>query len=332
MNGFPRISTTILLSILAAGCGGGGGGGGGGQVSTTGAAADIDTDNAQAISSDVFSGVMETGELGEFGALGGLPIGGGGLDGSLSKTAAALTLKSQDGLASRGLMQAAFGPEVTDCEVAGTITVSAKFKDPGTLSSGDEVSMSFDRCDNGDGETIDGDLSLKIKSFQGDFLGGSFAVNAAVDFKALSFTEESETNAVNGGFSLSIDTTDYPTVVFSHASDSLRITHDNERLLLADWITSLVVDESSQPSTYTLTAEGDIDVASHGRVSYEVLEPFTGFGDDHPGAGVLFIEGSKGGNITVTALSNTQVLLEMDYNGDGTVDEIKTVTWDELDD
>lgn len=331
MNGFPRISTTILVSILAAGCGGGGGGGGG-QASTTGDAADIDADNAQTIASDVFSGVMETGELGEFGALGGLPIAGGGPDGSLSKTATALTLKSQDGLVSRGLMQAAFGPEVTDCEVAGTITVSAQFKDPGTLSSGDEVSMSFDRCDSGDGETIDGDLFLKIKSFQGDFLGGSFAVSAAVDFKGLSFTEQNETHAVHGDFSLSIDTTDYPTVVFSHASDSLRITQNNDRLLLADWITSLVVDESSWPSTYSLTAEGDIDVASHGRVSYEVLEPFTGFGEDHPGTGVLFIEGSKGGNITVTALSNTQVLLEMDYDGDGTVDEIKPLTWDELDD
>lgn len=331
MNRFPGILTTALVSILAAGCGGGGGGGSG-QPSATGDGANISADNAEAIAGDVVTGVMETGELGEFGALGGLPTASSFVNGSLSKTASALASKSQGGLASRGLLQAAFGPEVTDCELAGTLTVSAKFKDPGTLTAGDEVSMSFDRCDNGEGETVDGDLSVRIRSFQGDFLSGSFAVNATVDFKTLSFTEDDETGTVNGDFSLSIDTTDYPTVVLSHSSDSLRLTDGNETLVLADWITTLVVDESSQPSAYSLTAEGNIDVPRHGSVSYEVLEPLTGFGDDHPDAGVLFIEGGGGGNITITALSNTQARLEMDYEGDGIVDETVTVTWDELDD
>ncbi len=44
----------------------------------------------------------------------------------------------------------------------------------------------------------------------------------------------------------------------------------------------------------------------------------------------MYIEGAMSSSITATVLSNKQVQLEMDYDGNGTIDETRIVTWAEL--
>jgi hypothetical protein len=317
------LPTAALLVAMIAGCGGGGGGG----SNPTATQAEISPDNATEIAGDVVEGVTETAALGEFGAFGGLAVGGALPGGGHSKTTAALASKTGGAV----LMQAAIGPVELTCANGGKVTISAEIREQDTLSAGDTFTFEFDRCDEGEGEILSGRVRLGIDAFEGDLDAERFRVDATLDFDVLAVEEDGQTDTVNGELALSVDTTRYPTVSFSHASDAFSVTEDGETVVLADWLTRLTVDESSQPPAYALTGNGSIDVPRHGAVGYEFLEPFQGFGEDRPDSGVLLIEGANGGSIRVTALSNTQVQLEIDYDGLG-VDETLTLTWDEIDD
>jgi hypothetical protein len=188
------------------------------------------------------------------------------------------------------------------------VTVSGDIQNPEMLSAGDTVSLRFDECDEGDGQVVNGNLNMVIDTLTGDPAGGFFALGVTLDFQVFRIVESGETTLVNGGFSMLVDST------------------------LSNYSTSVTVDESSQPPAYTLTASGRIDIPSQGgSVNYTTRAPFAGFGDADPDSGALFIRGADGASITLTVLSNTQVQLEMDYDGNSTIDETVIVTWVELD-
>ena len=53
-------------------------------------------------------------------------------------------------------------------------------------------------------------------------------------------------------------------------------------------------------------------------------------GDAFPSQGAVLITGASGSTLLVTALNATQVQLQVDANGDGTVDGTTTTTWTAL--
>ena len=54
------------------------------------------------------------------------------------------------------------------------------------------------------------------------------------------------------------------------------------------------------------------------------------FGDDYPYDGEIEIVGANNASIRIIALDATTVRLEVDSNGDGTVDDVIDTTWDAL--
>ena len=328
MSNYRTLISATLLACLTTGCGGGGGSGGGSNAAS--GDADITADNAPEIAGDTVEGVMDTAELGEFGDLLGLASGAGLSGESLSKTASTMAMSTLAKATPGGYM-AAGGEFQLDCPVSGSAIVDVSIAKPDTLTRGDRFSFRFDNCDSGEGETIDGAVILRIDAFSGDLPAETFAVDATLTFDRLSVDEGNETMIADGRIALSADSMRYPRISFSQSSDSFVVTEDGETIVLADWVTQLTVNESSFPAGYSLTGSGNIDVPRHGSVRYEFREPFAGFGDDHPDSGVLYIEGGNGGSILVTVLSNTQVQLDIDYDGGG-VDETITLTWEELED
>jgi hypothetical protein len=331
MNNRTRFPTITLLALLTAACGGGGGGSDD-PGTVTFNEAEITTGNADAISRTVVDGMMETAALGEFGDLAGLGSVGVEPGGTLSKTAITLATKTGEARAKAlpTLMYEPFDPGPTPCAAGGTVTVSANLQQPDTLTAGDSITARFADCDDGDGRVVSGTLRLVVDAFDGDFASGLFAAGVDLSFDVLSVTEDGETNTVNGDIALFVDTRRYPVVAFSHSGRGLAITERGETMVFAEWSNGLSVDGSSVPAGYSLTGNGRIDVPRHGGVSYRVDEAFTGFGDTHPISGVLYLEGRDGASITITSLSNEQLQLEMDYDGDGVVDEVRLRTWAEL--
>ena len=313
---------------IAAGCGGGGGGGNAPVVVVPDAT--ISSQNAVEIAGDVFDGVEQTGDFGAFGGaglIGGNP-GGSGL--SKASTSAPTSVIAAE-KAMQVFMASAFGPEVSPCLVSGSVTVYGDLASQDALSAGDRIVARFSNCDEGEGEVVNGALTLVVDTFSGDLFGGFVLVGLTLDFDNLSANEDGEISTVNGDLSLLMDTRSYPVSTFSISSASLSVSDGIDTVVLSNFSTTVTADESSQPAAFTYTSSGRVSVPRHGSVSYQVLQPFTGFGDGDPDAGVLYIEGNLGASITATVLSNTQVQLEMDYDGDGVTDETVIVTWVELD-
>jgi hypothetical protein len=324
-----RILVLALFALTTAGCGGGGGGGSDGSV-TIGQDAEITAQTASELSGDVMDGLMDSAALAEFGGVVGLGATGASPGGALSKTTATLAAKASEATGMPALAYESFGPAPTPCAAGGTVTVGASLRQPGTLTPGDSISIEFTDCDNGEGQTVSGALRLSVESFEGDFESGYFLAGVGARFEVLAVTEDGETHTVNGGIELVVDTTGYPVVRLSHSGDGLALTERGETLVFADWTTRLTVDASSQPPSYRLAGNGRLDLPRHGGVSYRVESPFTGFGDGHPDSGVLVVEGRDGATVTITALSSDQLELEMDYDGDGVIDEVRLLNWAEL--
>jgi hypothetical protein len=323
MNSYFR--TVLLgagLSLLAA-CGGGGGGGGNPPV-VVAPDASIDPQNAVEIAGDVVTGVLDSGQLGAFGGSGLIGASDSGAP-AMSKASASAAMKGID-----AVMMAPFGPEVSQCAVAGTVSISGNLRSQDTLSPGDTITARFTNCDDGEGEVINGVLTLDIDTFEGDLLSGFVALGVTMGFQSFSVTEDGEIHMVNGGLSVLIDTRNYPLNTFTMSSGSLSVTDGVETVVLSNFTTTASSDESSQPPAFTFESSGRISVPRHGSVTYRVEEPFTGFGEGDPESGVLYIEGGGGASITATVLSATQVQLDMDYDGNGSTDQTVIVTWVEL--
>lgn len=319
------IKTLVLgagLSLVAA-CGGGGGGGSNPPV-VIAPDATISSQNAVEIAGDVVTGVLDTGELGAF--------GGSGLIGADSGAGPAMS-KASATAANKGvniILSAPFGPEVSPCAMGGNVSVSGNLSSQDTLTPGDTITARFTICDDGEGEVVNGVLTLDVDTFDGDLLSGFVAIGVTMGFQGFSVTENGEITTVRGGLSVLIDTRNYPLSTFAMSSGSLSVTDGVETVVLSNFTTTATADESSQPPAFTFESSGRISVPAHGSVTYRVEEPFTGFGESDPDSGVLYIEGEMGANITATVLSANQVQLEMDYDGNGSIDETVIVTWVEL--
>lgn len=319
------IKTLVLgagLSLVAA-CGGGGGGGSNPPV-VIAPDATISSQNAVEIAGDVVTGVLDTGELGAF--------GGSGLIGADSGAGPAMS-KASATAANKGvniILSAPFGPEVSPCAMGGNVSVSGNLSSQDTLTPGDTITARFTICDDGEGEVVNGVLTLDVDTFDGDLLSGFVAIGVTMGFQGFAVTENGEITTVQGGLSVLIDTRNYPLSTFTMSSGSLSVTDGVETLVLSNFTTTATADESSQPPAFTFESSGRISVPTHGSVTYRVEEPFTGFGESDPDSGVLYIEGEMGANITATVLSANQVQLEMDYDGNGSIDETVIVTWVEL--
>lgn len=68
-----------------------------------------------------------------------------------------------------------------------------------------------------------------------------------------------------------------------------------------------------------------------GRIIVATVQPVTQLGTDaYPSSGQLTVTGAAGTWLRVTALSATQVQLELDANGDGTYEGSGVFTWSTL--
>jgi hypothetical protein len=231
----------------------------------------------------------------------------------------------------RTMLYAAFEIKDAPCEGGGTASISVDVASQDQPSAGDFLEFEFDNCAEGDGETVDGRIALRVQSFAGDYNAGLFRMGVRVTFDRLTVTESAERGVIDGAIDLVQNTEDYPVLAASHSGDLLSLTDGVHTVEFEDWITAVTADESSFPAAYTWDASGTVNVPEHGgSVTYNVLEPFTGFGDGEPESGKLYIEGAGGGNVTLTVLAQDQIQIDVDVDGDGVIDESYTVTRNEL--
>jgi hypothetical protein len=234
-----------------------------------------------------------------------------------------------------GVSTGAVISETQDCTDGGMSSVSINTGDlseeeftlalqDGGIPAGVSISTEFADCREGD-SVLNGSVTLEIESMS---LEGELGMDTFVlAFRAVFDDFTAGDGSIDGDISLSITSAPGQTDVVV-SGDRLAISVSGELLSLLDFDVSSVEDTSALVETFDFT----LSISSFGNVTVETVETWRTLAfAEEPISGVLRIIGAGNGSITVTALDEMSVQLEIDEDGDGTVDATIITTWDELD-
>ena len=312
-----------LLVVLTAACGGGGSDS---VVVVPPVQLDpvqISAANAPSVTSASLNAAAFGGELGDLGGTG--VLGVPAAPDTLSKVAAVGFSKTFG-----TTVNATEGPVTIPCNFDGFITLTITYTDLNTVTAGDRITSTFDQCDDGDGIVMDGYMDLLFTSFSGNVDTGLFNAIIAVTLGNLSMDEGDPAGPVvaDGEFQIATNTLSYPIVTTTVSGELVELQGNGKTLTMEDFSTTTVSDDSTLG--YSITASGLVSGNEfEGVADYETVEAFVGTGMENPYAGEMLITGADNSSIRVTVLGVDSVLLEMDYDGDGAVDESIELTWDE---
>ena len=313
----------FLMAALMAACGGSSGGGVVAPPVQV-VPVEITAANAPFVASDSLNAAAFASELGDFSAIG--VLGGESAPGMFSK------LGKVPMLGVSKVISPVFENSVgsTPCSVDGTVTVSGNIANPLTITVGDTISIVFAMCDDGDGQVLDGAMDITITAFNGSLDTYLFEMGMTVSIASLSMDDGGMNGPaeVDGSFNLLIDTYSNPVTKTIVSGELLSMVAGTRSVTLKDFVSDGQLDEGA--FTITVDASGKVESDRFdGQATYITEVPFVASIDSNPYVGEMLITGAGGSSIRVTVLDVETVRLEMDYNGDGAVDETSDVTWEE---
>lgn len=317
------ISTVAVIGALAlAGCGGGGGSG------APAPSAAITSSNATQIAASVMSSAQNAGDLGSFAFSGSTTTLSTSSKSILAARVAEVQNAQVDALVRRthAIALATIPPETTACTDGGTITVSGNVSMAGALSPNDTIVFDYASCVEGEA-TINGRFSMRVTSFSGDVASGTFSLGVSVQISSFQVTVGADTATVNGSVSLVIGATASGTVTTTVTSSSITVTDGSVTNTLSNYSSTSTVTSGA----FTRDVSGTLSsTAFSGSVTFDTTTLLQGTGSGFAYVGQVVITGANGATIKVVVLDATFVRLEVDTNGDGTVDATLDVTWTDL--
>lgn len=234
-------------------------------------------------------------------------------------------------LLTRAMQKDPLGPDVTDCDAGGTTTITGDVADPQLLSPGDQINVVSTDCDNGLGAVADGRLEMTVVSFDFDLATFGFRLVMNVQLVDFEIATATETVLSNGDATVTIDLTGNPMAITSITGNSLTAQTDSQTETTSNFSSVQTVDTSVTPAPYTLTSSGTINSSELGGViTYATPVAFQGAGTDNPFAGEFLVTGANGATIRLVALDSTNVRIDTDTDGDGTVDLTENTTWADI--
>ncbi len=318
-----QLLSALTAAALLAACGGGGGG----SAGADGAPSLPVASNSLGITSSNYQQAAEAAlvsssyllEAGGFG-LGSGPGSGSGM---------ARPQQGQEGRAQ------ALGTSTNSlaCAQGGSLFVS--FSDQNSnanLDAGDSLNIDARSCRQ-DGQLLQGGLSMTAKTFSGSFGGSSFSGALQMSLSDFTVIEGSDRYGATGSFEVQVSqsggASEISLVVdklsLSGTLRGLSFSHQVQDARLSLRTTALGVSTSSSTAT---VSSNRLDGKS---VRVETITPLvTQAGAQYPSSGQLMITGDARSKLRLTPQSATQVLLEVDADGDGTFEGRYTKAWSEL--
>jgi hypothetical protein len=233
-----------------------------------------------------------------------------------------------------------FGPEQVFCQTSGSADISGFIAAVGTYTTGDLLDASFNSCVS-PRDTLSGSLVVTVDDFAG-------APNSLYRFEGRAILGNFELidaggNRVtgNGSVTSASDTTAVPTL------EVITLTSSTTGLVLTDnsFISRTVsaadrdveVDLSSGAPPYVATTSTSGTLTSDlvgGPYTYATGAPFVTTLDTDPATGSssgdLLVTATDGTSVRLVAVDELNVRLDVDLDGDGTVDEQIFTTWPDL--
>ena len=229
-------------------------------------------------------------------------------------------------------------PVTGACTISGMVIVSGEpTNDPVSLSVSDHFNIVFDTCDDGDGYTIDGSLSLEVLSQDGDSRTDVFALQYGLSNMALTIASGTDSYAASVGtssFTLGFSSVAFPVIVLEHGLGPQQLATQTD---VYSWYNAgyqrLFLDTGFSPVAKRVRTGGSTMKSEFlgGIFDYDTTVSLQATGDQDPESGEILIYGGyRNGTVRVVIESATSVRLEIDVDGDGTVDDYQYTTWTAL--
>ena len=225
-------------------------------------------------------------------------------------------------------------PSVTGTSVATTVPC-----DSGNISvassldgSGTTYALTFNNCEEQSlTYTFNGAMTLSNVQTTGDLSAPATpgTLSAEFDLNAVQATKSRRSNTtIQGAFNYNMTSSDGVTFDQSIRGTKLTTTQPGDLTILSTF--DFAITQDSNTSKFSYTASGNIySTALGGSITFANQSPFTGVNliADSPDHGVMLITGRSNSNVVMTALFAGFVNLDVDTDGNGTVDTTRRAQW-----
>ena len=285
----------------------------------------ISAANAPQVTGAAFGAAFASSELGGL-------VGGDSPSGSSPASISRLADRSFANITAKAQLSVVpVGPVTEDCVVAGSTTLSGELANPLTFTAGDRITMEFFACDDGDGQVISGRLEFVVDRFSGDMALGVFDLSVTLTLSDFQVLAGATSTLANGAASVRIDTMQSPLSRVEVSGDALSVVSGSDSAEQTDFSSVLSEDGGQMPIPVTLQASGNLDSSEiGGLISYMTPVTFQGFAGEYPYTGEFIVDGANGTSARLIALDSQSVRIEVDADGDGAVDEVMDLSWQEL--
>lgn len=324
------VGAMMISAAMMAGCGGGGDS----ATTVTAATSTISSGNAPDVAANAVNASNGISQSGSVSSL----ITGVTVDASNAGSAGLIDTSLQqiykvlEKQAAANLVAGVTTTQSYPCTNGGSISATVSEAVTGTLSSGDSVALTATQCIEGS-TTLNGGLSVSFSNLSGT-PGSATAWSGALglNFKNFSIAAGTEAALANGDMALSINQLGYQDATASISGNSLQLSLSRSGAVVIDRTLSAysytgAVKSNLETYSVNFTMTGDFKIASNGAYSVTTTTPFKRLTGAYPYQGALKVTGSGNTSVTLTALDNTNVRLDIDKNGDGATDDTVNTTW-----
>ena len=227
-------------------------------------------------------------------------------------------------------------PGIDTCAVSGTVTVSSNpWNVSGFLSEGAMLDLVFDSCDDGDGYTLDGRITLAVRGLNGDPLTDVFQLKYELIDTTLTVASGADNQVtLSSPYLLFLDwnSLNFPVVELTVWPNLILGSQAGEFSWNLGGVHTLTVNaDASIPTRITEGRSLVKNTALGEYIAYEIVSSVQADDDTNPDSGEILISGgAENGTIRLVIESSVSVRLEIDEDGDGTVDDYQYTTWEAL--
>lgn len=224
-----------------------------------------------------------------------------------------------------------------DCAGGGSISVQATDSNGnGNVDAGDSVMLTASNCVE-DGATISGTIGMRFTAVSGNLNTDVYNATVTVTLENLRATTGAGNASGSGAFTLAITSTNATTVTVDMTVPSLSVTGSFGGVADTVTLQSFRLTSSTSLSAgrlrTSITTSGTVGstTLAGGTVTLATVQPLVQFDTDpYPSSGQVTATGAAGSQMRLTVQSTTNVLLELDANGDGTYESNVVKTWASL--
>ncbi|MGJ8692930.1 MAG: hypothetical protein ACSHW0_10660 [Thalassotalea sp.] len=220
-----------------------------------------------------------------------------------------------------------------DCDVSGTLEMTINLQDPLTITPNDSFSYQATNCNNGS-TTINGEFTVrftKTTDFKNLQQYSTLGLIILYDSLKVQVIGNTEAITIAGIYSIVINQDLYSSTikitaplitVFSSAFQQAITNMTLETILTKN--TDVEAMTISSSNLHSLLGDDSYTITSIEEIQFHDQQ------SDVPSSGSLKITTKTNASILITILSNSDVQLDTDFDGNNTVDDTRVVTWASL--